>query len=341
MRRYNQLYKLAFAFFALTLAQSCKKSNGIDNNTVIKKPYGLYIGTNSGDLIKTNDGLNFSTVFGADRIPYRAILTAGPTNLLIVKSNVHLSENGGRNFNPVYTQYPAPDFMAKWNSMILNVEGHGRIYLSSIDPATKGIVYSEDNGKKWLPDDNWDEGLIGGGITSFAQLKNGALFAFGDANDSLYLRNDKEDSWSHYPTNVTHPAGFSYLSRFNNTLLLTDYNGVEGVHYSNDSGKTWTKYQGLPANVKLYATHAPFDRVLLVGTDSMGVYRLENGIFVPANNGLETYTTVYAIAGEEDVYKNGVEKKYIYIATDKGLYRSDDMGFSWALMLEGDFGALH
>ncbi|HRO41188.1 MAG TPA: hypothetical protein PL009_00030 [Flavipsychrobacter sp.] len=340
MRRYNQLYKLAFVIFALATAQSCKKSNGIDNNTVIKKPYGLYIGSNTGELLATNDGLTFKTVFGVDRFPYRSIITSGPTNLLFVKGNVHLSENNGQNFNPTYLQYATPGIFAPWQSLILNVADHGRIYLSSMDPATRGIVYSEDNGKRWKADGEWEPGAIGGAITSFAQLSNGTLFSFSDANDSLYVRGDKNAKWTHYPQTKVQPTGMSYLSHFNNTLLLTDYNGPMGVQYSNDSGKIWTKYPGLP-NRKLRVTHAPFGRVLLVGTDSMGVYRLENGKFVPSINGLETNTTVYSIVGKEDIYKNSIEKKYIYIATNRGLYRSEDLGFSWALMLEGDFGALY
>jgi hypothetical protein len=337
MQRYNQLYKLAFAFLALTATQSCKKSNGIDNNTVIKKPYGLYIGANNGELLNTSDGLNYKTVFGVDRYAYRAIVTSG-NNVMFVKANLHLSENNGQNFNPVYKSFINP--FAFWQSLILNSESHGRIYLSSIDPATRGVVYSEDNGLKWKPDGKWDAGALGGGISSFAQLKNGALFAFSDNNDSLYLRDNKDDDWSHYPQTKQQPSGTSYLSSFNNTLLLTDLSGAQGVQYSNDSGKTWTKYTGLPL-AALHATGAPFGSVLLVGTDSMGIYRLENGVFKASNNGLETHTTVYSIAGKEDIYKNGFQKRYIYIATDKGLYRSEDLGFSWALVLEGDYGAVY
>ncbi|MBS1783764.1 MAG: hypothetical protein JSS78_11920 [Bacteroidetes bacterium] len=337
MRRYSLLATLAFSCFAFSALQSCKRSNGIDNNSVIKTPYGLLVGSNAGALLNTNDGTNYTMLFPNDRFPFRAITTSG-SNILFVKSNVHLSENNGHNFNPTYVGYVPPS--AHWQNVIWTAEDQSRVYLCSTEPSSNGIVYSENDGKKWK-NDAWDQGTAGGMITSITQLKNGTLFAFSDINDSLYRKDNKTANWTHTMPGVQMPAGTSYLSRFNNTLLLTDYLGVNGVQYSNDNGQTWSKYMGTPVNAKLLCTNAPMDMVLLVGTDSMGVYRLENGVFVQSNTGLENNTSVYAIAGKADIYKNDLTKRYIYLATNKGVYRSEDGGFNWALMLTGDFGALY
>ena len=335
MRRYFLLYRLSLVLLTIAALQSCKKENGIDNNSVIKKPYSLYVGANNGALLNTNDGTDYRTIFPADNYAARAIVTYG-MNVIFIKGNVHLSVNNS-NFNPKYFfANPLP----QWQPMILSVPSHKRIYLSSVDPGTRGIVYSEDSGMTWKNDAGWDNFIEGGNVTSFTQMKNGTLFAFNDTKDSLYQRDAVGDAWSLVGRNIQQPSGTLYLGHFNNTLTMTDYSGATGVQYSNDSGKLWTPYTGLPPR-KLYASFAPFEKVLLVGTDSMGVYRLENNKFVPSNNGLETNTSVYGIVGKDDIYKNEVKKEYIYIATDKGLYRSEDLGYSWARVLEGNFRTVY
>ena len=94
---------------------------------------------------------------------------------------------------------------------------------------------------------------------------------------------------------------------------------------------------GLPVKHILHCTYAPFDKTILVGTDSMGVYRWDGSKFVASNAGLDDYTVVYSIVGKEDIFKNGVSKQLVYAATNKGLYRSEDLGVNWALVLPGGF----
>lgn len=333
MRISDLVYKLAFAGLAAAVLAGCKKENGIDNNTVIKKPYSLYIGDADGSILNTNDGDSYRTLHTTDGYPARAIVTSG-SNVLFLKSNVHLSTDNGRNFNPTYFMATP---IAQWQPVVLDVPSHGRIYIGSFDPAGKGVAYSEDNGKKWVVDNSWDPDVIGGGISSFTQVSGGGLYAYN--GDSLYKKNDKNDPWTHI-NSTDLPDGFNYLSHFNNTLILTDRLGANGVSYSNDEGMTWNPYTGLP-ETGLRATAAPFEQVLLVGTDSNGIYRLQNDAFVPSNNGLDTKTTVYSIVGKDDLYKNDSRRRYIYIATNKGLYRSEDLGQNWYLVKGGRYQAVY
>ena len=336
MKRYTLLYTLALGTVSFMALQGCKKENGIDNDTVIKKPYGLYVASMEGELLNTTDGENYKTLFPVDNYPTRSLVYSD-SGIYFLKGNLHASVNNGRNFNVTYSNVPLT--VSPWQTVMLSALDQDRVYVASTNG--RGITFTEDEGKNWFDDPLWDNGVIGGSISTFTQLKNNAIYAYSNANDSLYRKDNKTDSWS--VVNQTNPiaAGplrLNYLGHFDNTLLMVDFTG-SNVYYSNTSNPgsvTWNTYSGLPARA-LYAANAPFDEVLLVGTDSMGVYRLQSGTFVPANNGLETGTTVYGIVGKDNVYKNGARKRFIYLATDKGLFRSEDLGQNWIMVKDGSY----
>lgn len=313
---------------ALTLG-SCRKENGIDNNNVISTPYALFFTDSEGTLYKTNDGLEFRNVAFADGFSQRAILTTG-NNILMVKQNVFLSTNNGQNFNPV--DYTANLFVP-WQNMLLDVPAQNRVYLASTE--LYGVKYSEDKGQTWTVDNRWDTAITNHYtpvVESFAQTQDNNLFAWDNTDGRLFKRTGAGEEWKEVTTNGVPDGMFWYLGRFANQLLLTDYTGFNGVRYSNDGGQNWNAYIGLPQR-PLYTAYAPFDETLLIGTDSMGLYRLEGGIMIPSNNGLDEYTSVYSFAAKKDFYKVGQEKKYVYAATNTGLYRSEDNGRNWIKML--------
>lgn len=339
MKRNTLLYTVALCTVFFISLQSCKKENGIDNETVIKKPYGLYIASANGELLNTNDGDNYLTLFPVDRFPMRSLVYSD-SGIFFIKKNLHYSLNNGRDFN-VSTTNVAPS-VSPWQNGMWSAFDQQRIYVASI--LGSGVLFSTDEGKNWFEDSKWDAGIIAFGISSFSQLKNNALFCHSNTTDSIYKKDNAGDNWSFVPqVNIPPPTtGNYYLSHFDNTLLMTDQTGVNGVYYSNtpNSGLTWAKYPGLP-NRLLHATAAPFDEVLLVGTDSFGVYRLQSGQFVPSNNGLENSTTVYGIVGKDNVYKNGARRRYIYLATNKGIYRSEDLGQNWIQVKPGNYVAVY
>jgi photosystem II stability/assembly factor-like uncharacterized protein len=158
--------------------QACKKSNGIDNNIEIQKPYSLYIGTEQGALLNTNSGDSFKTVFPADGYASRALVTSA-SNIIWVKGNVHLSENNGKNFNPTYTKqndfYLSVKPYFPWEPLILSATDQNRVYLCSKEG--RGIVYSEDNGKTWKVETLFDQYLLANVFTSFTQTSDGKIYA--------------------------------------------------------------------------------------------------------------------------------------------------------------------
>ena len=322
-----------------TLFTACRKENGIDNNSVVRTPYSMYYGDFGGALYNTTNGDSINPVFPPDGFAIRSVL-ATKCGILMIKKNVHFSGDEGRNFNPIDTLVHRD---LPWQSLMLDVPSHGRIYLCirTINGSITGLAFSEDCGRTFVKDTAFDAPIFGNTrFHSLAQLKNGKLFGWNVEDHKLYRRDSKNEKFFEVVTTGLPPAPF-FISRFNNTLVATDTSGAQGALFSNDEGLNWSPYAGLPAS-GLNSTVGAFDQVLLTGTDSFGVYRLTAGnTFQPSNNGLALNTRVYAIAAKENIYKNDVSIRVIFLATDKGLYRSFDAGQNWTLAIPGSFRAVN
>ncbi len=339
--RYGKCYSsFLLLLVAGLVASSCTKSDGIDNNKVIRTPYTVFYGEKVGTITKTNDGISYEDIFTPDGVPARAIAVSGE-NIVFIKSFLRYSTNNGLNFNqPVPGQaIPSVNPNAHWASMILDVPGD-RLYVASAT-SSSGIEVSSDNGKSWEP----DPGSVGitAPVSSFVRTNDGKVYALDPTGSGLYLRPSSTSAWTPISATTGLPAGTSwYLSYSNNTLLAADYSGAQGVYYSDDGGLNWKNFQGLPSSQEVLSCASPLDQVVLAGTDSMGVYMLDptTGTFSPSNNGLLPQTSVYGIVGKQDIYKNGIIKRYVYITTNNGLYRSEDFGHNWVLMKTGNTRAI-
>jgi hypothetical protein len=338
MQRSYLCYKLGlFAFLAFAL-YSCKKQNGINNNNVIETPYSLYVADSGGVLYNTNDGSLFNIVFPPDGYPQRAICIAG-NNLFMAKAHLSYSSNNGVNFNPTYDSLSPAGIN---QSLMLYSQDENRVYVASIG-GRMGIAYSANYGlpDTWVNDTTYDSSMQNAiSVSSFTEMTNNVIVAYDALNNRVFSRNNSTDKWVER-TNSTSglpAAAYFTLGHYNNTLVAIDNSGQQGAWYSNDTGKTWAQYTGLP-NRPLLSVSSPFNQVLLVGTDSAGVYRLQGNTttFQSANSGLANNTSVKGITYKTNLYKNSNTQNYVYIATNQGLYRSVDNGSNWILTFNGNF----
>lgn len=213
-------------------------------------------------------------------------------------------------------------------------------------------------------------------VTSFTLLKNGVLCAYDGRNNRNFFRT-KTTLWNECTANPEHgaepgvgdpanfsgtplphriPLGFGFtapvdttafysLGHYNNRLIAIDNINCNsnGAYYSDDTGRTWKPYSGLP-NKPLLCIASPFEEICLIGTDSAGLYVLNNntGMWqLQQNNGLEKNIIVRNIAFKENIYKNGSRKKFVYLATNKGIYQSTDNGNYWTLTIPGNYVAVY
>ncbi len=320
----------------MVLNQGCKKEDnlGIDNDKIIQTPYSLFVSTDLGWILKTNDGESYDAVMPADGFPPVSILTPH-NNLILVKNNVHLSEDNGKNFNPVYlhvNHFP-------WQQIAVFSEQQDRIYITSTQG--NGIAYSADTGKTWITDNEWDSPLPPGfQISSFATTADGAVYAFSYNNFALFKKDNKDDKWTVVTMIGLLPGPFSqyFITAVDNRLYLTDYSGQYDMWYSDDGGVNWNRYfhNNMPYVHYNDANAAP-GGPLLVATDSFGVYRAQDSGMVMSSVGLEEFTTVYRIVNKKNIYKNGTVSDYVFISTSNGIYRSEDKGFTWDKLTSGQY----
>ncbi len=302
-----------------------------------------------------NDGRNINHTY--DTLPsYPATLCNGQLMNLNQSMVINIPEWDNR----VFCATASPDPSRNWLGVMFS--------------------YQNGNPGSWIYDGSYDTtgvGFLPVRMTSFTFLANGVLCGLaysGPAeNDNYHVRNflkagkDGDADYSARWREVTgNPDGISYifmgsgsplppygatfidssyftLGHFNNRLIAIDSRCNYGAWYSDDTGHNWAQYTGLPANTPLLCINAPFEEVCLIGTAGKGVYILNQhtGVWEPDNNGLGSNASVRSIAFKKNIYKNGTVRKFIYLATDRGIYESVDGGRNWVQTIGGNYVSVY
>ena len=137
---------------------------------------------------------------------------------------------------------------------------------------------------------------------------------------------------------------FFTLGTYNGRVIAIDERGKDGAWYCDDGvGRTWAQFSGLPANTPLLCISSPFNQVSMIGTDSAGlyIYNVNTAMWQQNIAGLAANLVIRGIAAKENIYKNNTSLKYIYLATNKGIFQSKDMGLHWALTIAGNYVSIY
>jgi hypothetical protein len=339
MRSISYIYKLAVVVLFALGVHGCKKAeNNINNNQIIIKPYSLFAVDSFGRMERTNDGKLWDRVAENGGNAGRAIATSGNNIIWVMDDQfAAVSANNENQFNGIKHFWPNPDKACN-QSMILNVPAHGRIYMAGNDG--HGIIYSDTNGRRgtWFVDNAFDAAAPFSRITSLAILANGRMAAYDYVGGLLFMKNGRNDFWYQVTVSDLPTGGKFFLTSFNNKLVMADSTGVNGVWYSDNEGRNWAKYSGIPDGAYINCMRSAFGQVLLVGTAQYGIFSVTNGTqFKPVNNGLTSGANVRNITAKDDIYKNEQVVQYIYAATDKGIFRSIDLGQNWIMVKPGNY----
>ncbi len=303
----------------------------------------------SGLFVSSNMGVQWMP---ANNLPYKQI-----SSIVTYNSKIYVSANG-------VGIYYSQDTGTTWISM--NSTG---LYLgisdiaindSAIFAATyNGLYQSYDNGMTWQ-----QSTLPMLGLQMIKIKVKGSKIAATSGN-GVFISDNNGQSW-----NAANNDSLDYWSI--NPILLTDNNIYIGTIFngllrSSDNGVNW---EHVNSGITSFNINALFikDSVLYAGSNGGGVYKsVDNGdTWILSNQGIRN-SNVYSISGsgnnifavnwDDGLYKstdNGINwsklnssmnnkyvreifsnTNYVFALSDKGIYRSDNLGNSWIYSNQG------
>ncbi len=340
MRRYLLLFVTAFTL----VGTSCKKYNQVDNSGTVKTPYTLFIGGFYGTMHKTNDGLYFNNLFPTDNSCVRQIIVAD-SNLLYLKENLYVSDNEGQSFK-VCNQNVIPFMDAFYKYYLPNTGLYNKTERKVYICVKNGVEVSSDLGKTFSAETNWATPFPAGEMpTSVTLTDNGTMYLMIDSTNQFVKAPGgqwaavAQDGVNDLPTDTT----TWYVSKSHDTLFAVDFNGRNGIFYSTNFGADWATISGIPKKRKiLFANQPEFSDNFYVGIDSGGLYRLDgaNFFFNTAGAGMPWSTKVSYVEGKRIIYRTDVVRKYLFAATDEGLFISETGGLDWRVLRTGSYSTL-
>lgn len=387
MRQSSLFYTVVLLAMLVCGVYSCKKINGIDNNSVVQTPFSLYFTDTSGRLMNSVDGKTITQVlFSPDGKPSRSLVVFQSKNILWAKDNLYISLNEGQNFNHSYDSLTsmkiatcAGDSSDLNQSMLYNIDSWNNCYAMSSAPLIGsqnyfGLAFNDSFGYRghWKYDGTYDTvgdmGILPVRAFSMTQLKNGVACFLAFHTDGVTIRNMwafQDAGWVRWHEKTANPLALPNvggldqsgtplptgslalpthytLGHLNNRLIAVDGSCHYKSYYSDDTGKNWLPCQGLPSVPQLCVA-SPFEQDCFVGTRGQGLYilNLHTNTFEPNNNGLASNLIVRNIVGKQVIYKNGNVQKYIYLATNKGIYQSTDGGRNFTLTIAGNYVTIY
>lgn len=366
--RKNNLFHSLLLLSALVIGSCAKTTNTINNSQVIETPYSLYFTDTAGTLFNSTDGKTTKVVVAADGQPARCIFDLSG-NLLTAKNSLYVSNNNGINFNASYPasfvqSIPRLNIRGRQfdlnQSMAISPTGwSNHAYIATRDPSPAnyfGIAWNASGGTygTWVLENYYDSPQVHHfgtlKVTSFTELENGTVVGYDGRNRGGFYRVNLNSKWQEMynssgddPLAVPDSPSFFSLGHIKNRMILIDNYGLNGAKYSDDMGINWNSYPGLPLNTPLISISAPFEQTCLIGTDSAGLYKLNVNTdqFELVLNGLTANMIIRGITFKENIYKNGLHRQYIYLATNQGIYQSSDMGVNWTRTVPGNFVAIY
>jgi hypothetical protein len=327
--------------------QSCgTKNNPINNSNTITLPYVLWAGTEYGNVYKTNDGVSFDRFVNGGSAFMNSIWSID-SNILYITTKASVGK-GTVSADKFFGQV-IPTFDPVWrnNSIIVNSFQNSAAYNSSI----KRMYICGRNIDKLYQNDsnativNWKASNFStapGVLKTVVCASDGIDYCMSELR-KIFKRTPGATSFVAVTPNTTfYKAGAVPGDLFfstNNARLIANPVKADSILYSDDQGVSWKYFTGMPSKKILMAKQLPNGQYF-TSLDSAGLYRLEGTNFVQQSGGLPYQARIWDIAIKTNVYRSGASSSTFYLATNMGLYKSENDAKDWVKIRDESFTAL-
>lgn len=282
----------------------------------------LFAGTPFGIFVSTDEGGTWTPAGEIGKVTSgsaatQAIYTFGANVFASTRSGLFLSRDNGAAWTAANSGLPED---AAANCL---VEAGGVLFCGLDD---KGIYRSTDSGANWMAarTDLPDEKYVG--ISSLACLGQ-ALYAGYEYRYGVYRSGDSGASWAPMVPALPGDQGVDFLVTVGRRLLAATGHGLFAIE---DGGKAWSKLGE--------AWSADEQITFLASSGQATVAGLEDGrAYLSTDAGTSWTGIAIGPAGDEPEFSGfaAVGPRLFVAVTDKGLFRSDDLGATWSTVETG------
>jgi hypothetical protein len=339
---YSMQTKIFSALFLICLGLfGCEKIDPADNASTIKVPYVLVASEQEGTIWKTNDAAIFDLWSGGGSAFSNEFFLAD-TNYVQIRQKLY-----------VWNGIKSPSFPKIVSTFVpltnVSPEKPGQMNIACQDKANKSIwvcanptlYFTADNGASWKPYVSPPPLVSIGVPTSVSQTNDGQVYSLSVANKLFVNPGGLTTTAFIAATAIGIPTGTGAdwaIAKNNNDLWMIDETGNTRPYISVNSGANFAGGTGLPLKKRVnMAKQIGASGDFYVGTDSAGLFKLNGTAFSKIGLGLPGNARIWDIVAKRNVFTTGSTKDYLFLATDSGLFMSENNGTDWKLVKEGAF----
>ncbi len=336
----------------LMAGYGCNPSESGTNLDAVISPYRLFLGTANGDVANTNNGSDYRYYSQGSGVSINSILTVNDY-LFFGTSLISRQKEGDKTSNVVYGNSGDPVFNPLTGGNIIYAEDEGVIYAAT-DGASP-VIYSTDMGNTW--NSYGDAEFVSGsndadGATSVVHIDGGKTY-FADTYISnnrtqkfFSKNNGSQTGWKEINTPNLEDNTLYRLATSGTTLLAYDVFGIEDLVFYSTTGATdltTTKQVAVPADAGIIFSVEFYEDQYLYLCTTGGLFRMDtrNNLFTKLNFPEVGQTAVPDVSFKKTIYSSGNEKVSLFVATENGLYESEDFGESFTKIYDGTITQLN